>query len=230
VALQRDRLLLGRSGRAWAGALLAACVIVVGVLGVLFRHHTQPSALDKAVDSPFIAVLGPHHSLLFWMEVSGTLVPAIVVSVVIAAGCVVAGRLNGALLAVTAVPVATGLDDALLKHAVARTYLGQLTFPSGHTTAVVAVTSTLAVLLLVPPQDDRTRTARVALVAVSCAIVATVAAAVMGLQWHYFTDTVAGAAVGAGTVCAISLVLDLAYAPAVSMIQARTRASSRQAS
>jgi len=230
VGLHRDRLLLGASGRGWACALLAACVVVVGVLGVLFRHQTQPSALDKAVDSPFITALGPHHGLLFWMEVSGTLVPAIVVSVVIAAGCVIAGRLNGALLALTAVPVATGLDDALLKHAVSRTYLGQLTFPSGHTTAVVAVAATLAVLLLVPPQDARTRTARIALVAASCVIVVIVASAVMGLQWHYFTDTVAGAAVGAGTVCAISLVLDLAYYPAVSMIQARTRASSRQAS
>jgi membrane-associated phospholipid phosphatase len=230
VALQRDRLLLGAAGRAWAGALLAACVVVVGALGVLLRHQTQPTALDRAVDSPFITALGPHHSLLFWMEVPGTLVPAIVVSVVIAAGCVLAGRLNGALLALTAVPVATGLDDGLLKHAVDRTYLGQLTFPSGHTTAVVAVAATLAVLLLVPPQDARTRTARVALAAVAFAVVGVVAVAVMALQWHYFTDTVAGAAVGAGTVCAISLVLDLAYYPAVSAIQARTRASSRQAS
>jgi membrane-associated phospholipid phosphatase len=230
VAGQRDKLLLGPTGRAPAGVLLAACVVVVGGLGVIFRHQTQPSALDRAVDSPFITALGPHHNLLFWMEVAGTLVPAIVVSVVIAAGCVLAGRLNGALLALTAVPVATGLDDGLLKHAVDRTYLGQLTFPSGHATAVVAVAATLAVLLLVPPQDARTRSARVALLVVACAIVAIVAVAVMALQWHYFTDTVAGAAVGAGTVCAISLVLDLAYYPAISTIQARTRASSRQAS
>jgi membrane-associated phospholipid phosphatase len=32
---------------------------------------------------------------------------------------------------------------------------------------------------------------------------------VIGLRWHYFTDTVAGAAVGIGTVCALALVLDL---------------------
>jgi membrane-associated phospholipid phosphatase len=36
-----------------------------------------------------------------------------------------------------------------------------------------------------------------------------VAAAVIGLRWHYFTDTVAGAAVGIGTVCGLALLLDL---------------------
>ena len=32
---------------------------------------------------------------------------------------------------------------------------------------------------------------------------------VIGLRWHYFTDTVAGAAVGIGTVCGLALLLDL---------------------
>jgi membrane-associated phospholipid phosphatase len=113
-------------------------------------------------------------------------------------------------LAVTAVPAAAGLDDALLKHLFHRTYLGQLTFPSGHTTSVTALAATLAVLLLVPPQRARTRAARVALVAVAGVITAVVAAAVIGLRWHYFTDTVAGAAVGVGTVCALALLIDLA--------------------
>jgi len=36
-----------------------------------------------------------------------------------------------------------------------------------------------------------------------------VAVGLIGLRWHYFTDTVAGAAVGIGTVCALALLLDL---------------------
>jgi len=40
-----------------------------------------------------------------------------------------------------------------------------------------------------------------------------VAIGVIGLRFHYFTDTVAGAAVGIGTVCGLALLLDL---PAVS--------------
>jgi membrane-associated phospholipid phosphatase len=36
-----------------------------------------------------------------------------------------------------------------------------------------------------------------------------VAAGVIGLRWHYFTDTLAGAAVGTGTVCGLALLLDV---------------------
>ena len=36
-----------------------------------------------------------------------------------------------------------------------------------------------------------------------------VAVGVVGLRWHYFTDTVAGAAVGIGTVCGLALLADL---------------------
>jgi membrane-associated phospholipid phosphatase len=36
-----------------------------------------------------------------------------------------------------------------------------------------------------------------------------VAVGVMGLEWHYFTDTVGGAALGVGTVCGLAFILDL---------------------
>ena len=45
--------------------------------------------------------------------------------------------------------------------------------------------------------------------AAACVLGAVVAVALIGLRWHYFTDTVAGAAVGIGTVCGLALILDL---------------------
>jgi membrane-associated phospholipid phosphatase len=231
-------MLLGPSGRAWAGGTVAGCAIVVGALGSLFAGQTRPDGFDNAVDSPVVAFFAGHHGLLPWLALPGTPVPAVLVSAAIAAGCLFAGRLNGAVLALTAVPAATGLDDGLLKHLFHRTALGWLSFPSGHTTTVVALAATLAVLLLVPPQQPRTRPVRALLLVVSGVTAAVVAIAVMGLRWHYFTDTVAGAAVGVGTVCALALILDVAWrdraqpaaGPAVVTIQARTRASSRQES
>lgn len=205
------RPLLGDTRRAWAGLALAACVIVTVVLGLLFNGQTGPDGFDNAVDSPVVAFFGGHRTLLSWLAVPGTLVPAIAISAAIAVGCLIARRLNGAVLAVTAVPVAAGLNDGLLKHLFHRTYLGQIAFPSGHTAAVTALTATLAVLLLVPPQQAGTRRFRVALVAMACVITAIVAIGVIGLGWHYFTDTVAGAAVGLGTVCALALLLDLGW-------------------
>lgn len=246
----QGRLLLGPSGRAWAAGLLAGCVVVVGVLGAAFAGQTRADGFDNAIDSPFITAFGGHRHLLAWLAFPGTLVPAVVISVAVAVWCLLNGRINGAVLAIAAVPVATFLDDSLLKHLVDRTYLGALAFPSGHTTSVTALTATLAVLLLVPPQRTRTRPARLLLLAVCCAVTVLVIVAVIALRWHYFTDTVAGAAVGDGTVCALALILDLIwaarrgprasrgprgdrprhFAAAVSIIQARTRASSRQAS
>lgn len=237
------RPLLGGSGRIWAGLTVAVCVIVVVVLGMLFKGQTRPDGFDNAVDSRVVTFFGGHQGLLPWLALPGTLIPAVVISAAIAVGCLLTGRLNGAVLAVTAVPAAAGLDDGLLKHVFHRTYFGQLAFPSGHTTTVVALTATLCVLLLVPPQHASTRTARVLLLAVCCVIAAVVAAAVIAFRWHYFTDTVGGAAVGVGTVCVLALILDLVWpreaqlpsAPtpierAVAIIQARTRASSRQES
>ena len=36
-----------------------------------------------------------------------------------------------------------------------------------------------------------------------------VAVAVMSLEWHYFTDTIAGAAVGVGITAGLGLLIDL---------------------
>jgi membrane-associated phospholipid phosphatase len=208
------RPLLGEARRTWAISALAACVVVVVALGLPLRGQTRANWFDDALDAPVIAFFGGHHSLLLWLALPATFVPAAVVSAASAVGCLIAGRLNGAMLAVTAVPVAAALDDALLKHLFHRTSLGQLAFPSGHTASAAAQTALLAILLLVPPQRRRTRTARRTLIMLYCLITAAVAAAVIGLRWHYFTDTVAGAAVGTGTVLALSLLLDLARRPA----------------
>jgi membrane-associated phospholipid phosphatase len=211
VLVPRGRLLLGPSGRAWASGLLAGCAILVGVLGALFTRQSRADGFDGAVDTSFIAFFAGHRDLLPWLAKPGTPIPAVLISAVIAAGCLIAGRLNGAVLALAAVPAADGLTDGLLKPVIHRTYLGGVVFPSGHTAAVVALAATLAVLLLVPPQRSSTRAARVLLVAISCAAAALVATAVIALRWHYFTDTVAGAAVGVGTVCALALILDLVW-------------------
>ena len=58
----------------------------------------------------------------------------------------------------------------------------------------------------------------------ACSVVV-VAIAVIGLGWHYFTDTVAGAAVGIGTVCALALILDLPVARRVLAWVTRERAT-----
>lgn len=201
--------LLAASARPWAGALLACCAVLVAVLGVLFAHQATADRFDHAVDSPIITWFSGHRGLLPWLAMPGSYIPAAVLTAAIVAACLLAGRLNGAVLAVAAVPVAVGLNDGLLKHLVHRTYLGSLTYPSGHTSAVFALAATVTVLLVVPPRPTLGRALRVLVPVAACAVGGVVAIAVIGLRWHYFTDTVAGAAVGIAAVCGLALILDL---------------------
>jgi membrane-associated phospholipid phosphatase len=188
--------------------LLACCSILVAVLGVVFAHQAKADWFDHAADSPIIAWLGPHQGLALWLAHPGAPKPTAVLTAAIVVACLLTGRLNGAILAAAAVLAADGLVEALVKPLVHRTYDGAVVYPSGHTTAIVALAATVTVLLI-PPRPAKAGVLRVLVVAAAWILVGVVAIAVIGLQWHYFTDTVAGAAVGIGTVCGLALILDL---------------------
>lgn len=201
--------LLAASVRPWAGALLACCAILVALLGVLLAHQPRADWLDHAVDSSIIAWFDGHRDLLPQLAEPGTHVPAVVLSAAIVVACLLAARLNGAVLAALAVPAAAGLNDGLLKPLFHRDSLGFLSYPSGHTATMFALAATITVLLVIPPRPTRARVLRVLTPVAAYVVGAVVAIAVIGLRWHYFTDTVAGAAVGIGTVCGLALILDL---------------------
>jgi undecaprenyl-diphosphatase len=183
-------------------------LLLVVVLGALFAGQSRATWFDHVVDSPIISTLGRHGLLAYRLASPGTLGPAVLISGAIAVICLRFRRINGAVLALLAVPVSDGLDDAILKPLIGRTDLGLLTYPSGHTTAVFAMTTTVAILLLVPPQQSRTRTLRVLLVLAALVIALIVAVAVIALEWHYFTDTIGGAAVAIAVVTTLAIILD----------------------
>jgi undecaprenyl-diphosphatase len=210
IHLRLGRPLLAPSARPWAGALLTGCVILVAVLGAAFSHQAKADWFDHAVDAPIITWFGSHPDLALRLAAPGSLIPAAVLSAAIVIACLLAGRLNGAVLAAAAVPAAVGLVEGALKPLYHRTYLGNLVYPSGHTAAVFALAATVTVVLLnSPPQPAKAGTLRILIPAAVCVLAGLVAVAVIGLRWHYFTDTVAGAAVGIGTVTGLAFILDL---------------------
>jgi membrane-associated phospholipid phosphatase len=137
------------------------------------------------------------------------MVPAVVLTAALAIGCLLTGRRRGAVLALLAVPVTAVITDWLLKPLVHRTYIGQVVYPSGHTATIVALAATLTVLLVAPPRPAMPSWLRTLILAVSYLTALAVVVGVIAVRFHYFTDTVAGAAVGIGTVCGLALVLDL---------------------
>lgn len=207
-----DRPLLVPSARPWAGAVLACCAILVAVLGGLFAHQTRAGWFDNGIDTSIITWFRGYPGLAARLATPGSRPGAAALSGAIVIACLVGRRLNGSVLAAAAVPAAVGLNDGLLKPLFHRTYLGALVYPSGHTTAMFALAATVTVLVIAPPQRSKAQALRVLVAAAACALGAVVALAVIALRWHYFTDTVAGAAVGTGTVCGLALLLDLPVA------------------
>jgi membrane-associated phospholipid phosphatase len=201
--------LLGAAVRRRAGVLLAGCAILVVALGLLFADQATADRLDRAIDAPIITRLDGHPGLAAWLAFPGSQRPAVALSAAMVIVCLLTGRLNRAVLAAAAVPAAVAVNDGLCKPLFHRTYLGVLSYPSGHTATMFALAATLAVLLAVPLRSVTARAFRIAILAAACVLGTVVAVGVIGLRWHYFTDTVAGAAVGIGTVCALALVLDL---------------------
>jgi membrane-associated phospholipid phosphatase len=205
----RRRPLLRDARRTRAWPVLATCVMVLAALGLLLRDQAQPDRLDAVVDTAMIASFRGHQGILPWLALPGSAISLIVVSIAIAVGCLIAGRPNGVVLAVTAVPVTAFLDDRILKHLVDRTHSGQLSFPSGHAASAMTLATVLGVLLHYPARRTSTRLAGAALVILTCAVTALVAIGVVGLRWHYFTDTVGGVALGTGTVLTLAFLIDL---------------------
>jgi membrane-associated phospholipid phosphatase len=188
--------------------VLVACTVIVSVLGALFANQTRAGAFDRAVDAPFISAFRGHHFTAYALGRPGSELPALLMLAAIVIGCLLAGRLNGALLAVLGLGVAEVLAEELLKPLINRTYLGGLVYPSGHMTAIAALAATLTVLLLLPPQPARARALRYLVLGAAYVLVVAVPIGLLGLRWHYFTDLVGGAALSVGTVIAVAFILD----------------------
>ena len=208
IHLRYGRPLLAASARLCAGVLVASCSILVAVLGMVFAHQTTADRLDHVIDSPIVTWLASHQGLAGGFAAPGSLLPTVALSAAVVLACLLTARINGAVLAAAAVPAAVGLNDGLLKHLVDRTYLGVLSYPSGHTATMFALAATVTVLLI-SPSPAKAGPLRLLVSVAACVLGGVVAVGVIGLRWHYFTDTVAGAAVGIGTVCALALLLDL---------------------
>jgi membrane-associated phospholipid phosphatase len=219
------RPLLAASARPRAGVLLAGCAVLVGVLGVLFADQSTADGFDHAVDTPVITALAGHNILIVRLAYPGTTMPAAALSLIIAVACLITRRFRGAVLAVAAVPVAVGLCELLVKPLVHRTYIGQVVYPSGHAATIFALAATVTVLLFAPPRPAMPRWLRILILAVAYLTCVAVVVGVIALRFHYFTDTVAGAAVGTGTVCGLALVLDLIPAVRPSRIPHRSAAT-----
>jgi membrane-associated phospholipid phosphatase len=207
-----QQLLPGRFRRA-AIAVICVAVTVVAGLGALFAHHTQASAFDNAVSNLLQANggFGPGGPsdpgrLLRPFGMLGSTVPMALVTALLVYCCLALRRYWGAVLVAASVIVASSLSEFVLKPIIDRTRYGSLSFPSGHATAIFAIATAVAVLLIRPPGTNMPPSMRRVLAVLT--YLAAAAGALGLVEIHYFTDTIGGAAVGTGVTLAIALALD----------------------
>jgi membrane-associated phospholipid phosphatase len=202
--------LLPAAARRPAGITAICCFGLVVLLGVLFAHQGHGSAIDNAVDSWVMGLRIPSGRLALVSRLGGESVMT-VMTAALALGCLAVRRLSGAVLTVVGVLLASGLTELVLKPLVRRTITVDhyLTYPSGHTTGLFALSTALAILLLSPRAARSAVAVRISVVAAAVVVSCVVGMAMIGLDFHYFTDTVAGAAVGTGTVLGIAFLLDV---------------------
>jgi len=188
--------------------VIACCAVVVAVLGVFAASRSQGNAIDRPVDSWLRQNLASHHHVLTGVAYLGGSQVGIVLAIVLVVACLLARRVNGAILALVGVLVAIGLTEYVLKPLVHETINGSLTYPSGHTVSVFTLTAVIGVLMLNPPLQRARPWMRVLLMAGLAGISCAVAVATIALNYHYFTDTIAGAALAMGVVLAATFPLD----------------------
>jgi undecaprenyl-diphosphatase len=206
----RRGLLLPPALRRPAAVTVAGCVAVTVLLALAFNHQARPDRLDAAVDARILAALGGHQHAMHLVAKLGTRIPVIVMTVALVVTCLAARWWRGAALAGLGLPAAVVLTEVVLKPFIDRTLQDHYSFPSGHATALFGLAAICAILLVNPPRPRLSGTVRLLLVLGAVLVAAVVAVAVVALRFHYFTDTVAGAAVGIGTVLLTALLLDRA--------------------
>src|SRR5215831_2468594 len=205
------RPLLPPAVRRAAALVVAGCAAVTASLAVAFAGQARPDAVDAAVDARVRSGLGQFDEQLRLLAKLGGQVPFAVLTAMLILACLATRRWRGAALAGLAVPGAVALTEYVLKPLVGRTILsGYDCFPSGHTTAMVALAATCAVLLAGPMRPRLPGAVRLLLILGAALIAAGVAASMVARGYHYFTDTVAGTAVGIGMVLLTALIVDWA--------------------
>ena len=202
--------LLTHRARRPAAITIACCAAVVGVLAVFAANRSTAGALDRPVDSWLRHNIAAHHHALTDIAYLGGGQLGIVLTAALVLACLLVRRINGAILALLSVLVTVGLTEFVLKPLVHETINGSLTYPSGHTASVFALTGVVGVLVLNPPRQRPRTWVRALLVAGLVAISCAVAVATIALNYHYFTDTIAGAALAVGVVLAATFPLDIA--------------------
>src|SRR5215469_7030040 len=106
--------LLPNGARHPAAIAVACCAVVVGVLGVFAANSARGNGVDRPVDSWLRHNLAAHHRVVSDVANLGGSQIGIVIAAALVVACLLARRVNGAVLALASVLVSLGLTEFVL--------------------------------------------------------------------------------------------------------------------
>jgi undecaprenyl-diphosphatase len=196
--------LVPQSLRRPAVLVAIGCWVVAAALGVWYAGEHTPGGVDATIvrwvhaaiteEGMFARVLtGPTHPIVTYPVIALVL------------GVAVFRRWwERAVFTVAAPGLCVALTELLFKPLIGRTDDGVLSYPSGHT---VSATATFAVAVLVITVDwpARWRWAAAGLLVLLWLVFAV---GLVGMDYHYFTDTIGGFLVAIGVVLPLAILTD----------------------
>lgn len=198
------------------------CLLATGLLAVAVAHTRGPFGFEE----PVLRWLGPPSARGAWLDLAHLLaIPAISAALVVAFAL---GYLRRAVLRVV-VYAALGAAALLISELVAkplvhRTFDTELTFPSGHVTAVSATALALW-LALYPLLGTR---ARIVTFALGVGWTLLMSLAVVGAAWHTPVDAVGSMLLAVGIVTVGAALMEPAASRAPFVNAGRARVGGRR--
>jgi membrane-associated phospholipid phosphatase len=190
-------------------AIIALALLLLVVLALRYAHQEAAGSLDRALDTYMRTRLQAEQG------VTGALISfvypprSMIVLAAVAAVGALARRWSGVVLTLGGPLIAVLITEVILKPLTGRLRYGHLSFPSGHTTAVAAITIAI-IILLIGVQRPRSVALRLMAGLATVAVAAAVTISLIAQHIHYTTDTIAGCCVAVVTVLSLALALDFA--------------------
>jgi len=190
-----------------AVAVIVLAIIVIAILGMRYADQDMPGRVDRILDAVIRNRLRGGQPITSVLVRLGNPAPAAILVAAVAGAAAAARRWSGVLLAIIGTLTAVTVTELILKPLIGRLRFGELSFPSGHTTAVAAVAIAAAVLIG-SAQWPRSIALRVLAAVAAVAVAVGVAMSLVAQHVHYLTDTVGGYCVAVATVLGVALGLD----------------------
>ena len=190
-----------------AVVVILLAILVLAMLALRYAHQEAPGRLDRTLDVYIRTHLRQAQSLTRALISLAEPPQAAILVAALAGAAALARRWSGVMLLLGGTLTAVVISEVILKPLIGRLRYGHLTFPSGHATAMAAI-ATATAILLVGAQRPRGVALRLCVSLAAIVVAASVAIALVAQHVHYATDTVAGCCVAVAVVLTMALGLD----------------------